>query len=640
MKRTIGTHHVKRYSFITIIVAFVTGFVFKPSAYPEKQDSRDAFYKVSIKRNEPLRGFFFDNCIPSGELCMSGKPEDCCSSKAGIFEDESIQCIDTKDVLGEGSCFWEEFNGEWYVYDGYKGSKEEFFYLCQRGMLHVENFLCSDDFAGTEMLGRITGTSVTVSLVPCRNGLSAYAEFGRQPGVYTRKTDILESILGEPLEIIIDDLEPNARYFYRVLVKPDDDNFLPRAEGTFTTKRKQGDSFVFAVTSDIHFYQIKNQEEQKNIFLKTMSNIKEDNPDFHIDLGDSFCTDYEIVKDSVHDITNQNAGYERYRDLRTFFDNMHTSLPFFFVVGNHEGELGFNLENLAHWSENARLLFIPNPDNRTYPEGGSSKENYYAFTWGNALFVMLDPFRHTTIEPTGEGNSVDDWTLGTVQLKWLEQTLKNSDAKYKFIFIHHLVGGCVTYGRGGARCVNRGEWGAIIHPMLAEHDVDIVFHGHDHAFADEIRNGIRYTLVPVPHSGETEWAVDSFYNWFKVKHNPGHVRVKVDLVDDCVAVEYVGSSSGNTGKIVHSYYTGGTCEGADNQCPAVQLFGYDSEETEVLRYFRDEVLSKTSEGREIIKLYYQLSPAFVKGIEEDALLKKEVKEILDGIISVIRKMVQ
>ena len=628
-------------SFLCKVVLIITSmalsmdvFAFKPSVDADQQDSRDNQLKSLAMANETLEGFL-DDCIPSGEPCIKMKPGDCCSSKAGIFEDGSVQCIDTKDVLGEGSCFWEALNGEWYVYDGYVGPKEYTYYVCEQGALHAESFLCLDNFAGTEMLGRISGTSVTVNLVPCRNNLSAYAEYGKQSGTYTHKTDILDSVTGEPLEIVIDNLEPDTRYFYRVLVKQGDDYFLPRQEGTFTTKKKQGEPFVFVVTSDIHYYQIRNREEQKENFLRTLLNIKEDNPDFHIDLGDSFCTDYEIVTDSVHDIKSQKAGYERYEALRTFFDGMHNSLPFFLILGNHEGELGFNFGNLAHWSENARLLFIPNPDNNTYPEGGSSQENYYAFTWGDALFIMLDPYRYTTIEPTGDGNSVDDWTLGTAQLQWLEGTLENSDAKYKFIFIHHLVGGCVGYGRGGGRCADRGEWGAIIHPLLVEQGVDIVFHGHDHAFADEMRDDIRYTLVPVPHSGETAWATDNFYNWFKLRHNPGHLRVTVDLVDGCAAVEYIGSASHNNGGIVHSYYTGSSCVEADGQCPIVQLFGSNSEETIALRYLRDEILSKTSEGREIIRLYYQWSPALVDGMKSNESFKEEVRDLLDWIVPMI-----
>jgi len=40
-------------------------------------------------------------------------------------------------------------------------------------------------------------------------------------------------------------------------------------------------------------------------------------------------------------------------------------------------------------------------------------------------------------------------------------------------------------------------------------------------------------------------------------------------------------------------------------CTAEKIYGEDSEEVELLRYFRYNVLSKTPEGREIIRLYYE-----------------------------------
>ena len=54
-----------------------------------------------------------------------------------------------------------------------------------------------------------------------------------------------------------------------------------------------------------------------------------------------------------------------------------------------------------------------------------------------------------------------------------------------------------------------------------------------------------------------------------------------------------------------------------------------------LRYFRDDVLSQTPEGREIIKLYYTLSPVIVKVMEEDGGLREGVKDMIDEIIQII-----
>ena len=71
-------------------------------------------------------------------------------------------------------------------------------------------------------------------------------------------------------------------------------------------------------------------------------------------------------------------------------------------------------------------------------------------------------------------------------------------------------------------------------------------------------------------------------------------------------------------------------------CTAEKIYGMYSEETQYLRYFRDNVLNKTQEGRELIKLYYKLAPSTVKAMGQDEALKKQIKELIDGILPVIR----
>jgi len=59
-----------------------------------------------------------------------------------------------------------------------------------------------------------------------------------------------------------------------------------------------------------------------------------------------------------------------------------------------------------------------------------------------------------------------------------------------------------------------------------------------------------------------------------------------------------------------------------------------------MRNFRDNILSKTPEGRELIKLYYQWSPAIVKAMEEDEEFKGDVKEMIDGVLPLIEGEVE
>ncbi len=70
-------------------------------------------------------------------------------------------------------------------------------------------------------------------------------------------------------------------------------------------------------------------------------------------------------------------------------------------------------------------------------------------------------------------------------------------------------------------------------------------------------------------------------------------------------------------------------------CPSELIYGKHSEQTELLRYIRDNVLSQSPEGQEIIRLYYELSPAIVHAMEGDEEFKEEVQEMVDGILEMV-----
>jgi len=72
---------------------------------------------------------------------------------------------------------------------------------------------------------------------------------------------------------------------------------------------------------------------------------------------------------------------------------------------------------------------------------------------------------------------------------------------------------------------------------------------------------------------------------------------------------------------------------SDSTCPSKEIYGEGSLEVTLLRALRDNVLSQTPEGREIIKLYYQWSPVITMAIRNDKAFKAEMKELLDGMLS-------
>jgi phosphodiesterase/alkaline phosphatase D-like protein len=453
-------------------------------------------------------------------------------------------------------------------------------------------------YAATELLCRPTDTSITVNALADRD-LYIYLKYGTASGALSRQT-VPEYYPGNsPINIQLTDLQPDTRYYYRMVHSESNSGpWTEREEHAFQTQRSVGSSFSFTISSDSHLTNLGTSA----LFQQTVNNILADNPDFHIDLGDTFGMD---------SVTTDAQARQLYLSMRSYFGTFGHSTPLFLALGNHENEEGWNLDDNPSsplLSVNARKLYYPNPIPNGFYSGNTDplaaingdhlREDYYAWQWGNALFIVIDPYWYTMKKPYsgstgGEKNDETDignrwdWTLGYQQYQWFKQTLENSTATYKFVFAHHLTGGTQDYVRGGAEAAPYFEWGGRnadgswafdtkrpgwtlpIHDLMVANGVKAFFHGHDHEYAKEQRDGIVYQLVPM--------AADSGYgygfNLYKesdpytevVLPNSGHLRVTVSPSQ--ATVDYVRSytSGGNNRQVAYSYNIAGN---SSSQPPA------------------------------------------------------------------------
>jgi len=81
-------------------------------------------------------------------------------------------------------------------------------------------------------------------------------------------------------------------------------------------------------------------------------------------------------------------------------------------------------------------------------------------------------------------------------------------------------------------------------------------------------------------------------------------------------------------------------ETAFPSCPIVAIYGDDSEEVKLLRYFRDNVLTRTIQGQELIELYYEWSPLIIRSILEDEELKKDLNEMVDRVLTLVKETIE
>ncbi len=444
------------------------------------------------------------------------------------------------------------------------------------------------------VLGRATDNAITTSVLS-QEPMEGFFEIGTAPGRYSRKTAVTKFPAGEPVEIVFENLKPRTQHYYRINYrKPGTTVFSQRAECSFATQRARGDSFVFTLQGDSH--PERPQSSHPDLYARTLVTAADDHPDFHICLGDDFSVE------KVRDISPASLAAP-YLLQRPFLGLVGQTAPVFLMNGNHEQASLFNYQqtderrDVAVGVQNARNRLFPTvaPDHffsgntETFEDIGLLK-NYCAWTWGDALFVILDNYWHSPAlvdsgfgakgkgGPGGggaDGKKNRDWweiTIGDAQYRWLKRTLETSTAKHKFVFAHHVLG----TGRGGVEEAGLYEWGGRdrrgddtfaqrrpgwelpIHALMVKHKVSIFFQGHDHLYCQQEKDGVIYQEVPMPSDhGYVAYNTDRYTTGKKLPSS-GYLRVTVTPAD--VKVDYVRSflpkdetAETRHGMVAHSY---------------------------------------------------------------------------------------
>ena len=444
----------------------------------------------------------------------------------------------------------------------------------------------------TQILGRPTSNSVALSLLSSQP-ISAYLEFGYSKSKYSGKTKGNSLAGGEPFVFEISNLKSNARVFYRLRFKSKDTkNFGVGKQFSFMTARSPGSTFSFTVQGDTHPERV-GKMFRSDLYYVTMANIAAQLPDFHILMGDDFSIDPLIGKGQANK-ANVEKIYKTHRDWLTV-PGSTTSI--YLVNGNHEQAAAYLLDgtnsNPAVLAGNARNKFYPLPAPNQFYSGNTQEvpsvglpRDYYSWTWGDALFITLDPYWHSPSAVDnvagdekgaekggggGKGNR-DLWKIGIgdTQYAWLKKVLEESDAKYKFVFAHHVLG----TGRGGVEISTTYEWGGNdpkgvstfakeranwelpIHDLMVKNNVSIFFQGHDHIFVTQERDGLIYQSMPNPADDTFSYFNDAAYKSGTKAPNSGHVRVTV--APEAATVEYFLAARASDGgrknlDIAHSY---------------------------------------------------------------------------------------
>jgi len=409
------------------------------------------------------------------------------------------------------------------------------------------------------VLGCPTDTSIIANILS-QATVEGYIEYGSATGKYEQKTATQTFAANSPNEVLIDGLKPDTQCFYRLLTRSlGQTTYTAGSEYSFHTQRAPGSSFTFAIQGDSHPERI--QQFDPALYTQTLSAVAAGHPDFYLTIGDDFSVDTlpAITADTVKQV---------YLRQRYFLSLVGQSAPLFLVNGNHEQAAKYNLDgpanNVAVWAQNSRNSLFPQPAPDRFYTGDAqqvefigSLRDYYAWTWGDALFVTIDPYWHSA-QPVdnvigGGAKRTDLWevTLDSAQYQWLKKTLEESKSKYKFVFTHHVLG----TGRGGVEEAGLYEWGGQdkrgvnqfaakrpgwelpIHQLMVKSGVTIFFQGHDHIFVRQQLDGMIYQTLPEPADPYYALYNSDAYLTGDRQANSGYVRVNV--APEKVTVDYV-----------------------------------------------------------------------------------------------------
>jgi hypothetical protein len=436
----------------------------------------------------------------------------------------------------------------------------------------------------TEILGRPTDRSVTVN-VRADQALELYCEYGPTSGTYPFRTSTSAAAPLSPTEFLMDGLEADSRAYYRIRYRAagSTGSFESGVEHAFQTQRAPGSPFTFCLQGDSHPERASQFDGE--LYARTLSTVAADQPDFYLTIGDDFSID------ALRTITADSVA-ERYAIQLPWLGIVGRTAPLFLVNGNHEQAARYLLDetpnNPAVWAQNARNRFYPQPAPDLFYSGNEEVvpnigllRNTFAWEWGDALFVTIDPYWSSPVPVDNRLDSgpktTDRWeiTLGDEQYLWLKRTLEESRAKWKFVFAHHVGGG----GRGGVEIAGLYEWGGNdpngswgfssrrptwslpIHQLMAANGVTIFFQGHDHLFARQELGGVVYQELPEPADPSyTLWNADAYLSG-DLLGNSGYLRVIVSSAS--VQVDYVKSwlpadesAQHCTGEVAFSYRIG------------------------------------------------------------------------------------
>ena len=234
-------------------------------------------------------------------------------------------------------------------------------------------------------------------------------------------------------EVNVTGLDSGRRYAY--VVECDGET----SGGEFATAPGPAEPFTFVVYGDT-----RSQDDPHRTLVER---VRREVPDFILLTGD------------MVDEGNKEGDWQSFFDIERELLRENVLFP---AVGNHDRQ------GRARTADAFRRYF-------SVPDDTPDPERYYAFTYGNSRFLILDSNEHS-------------FAL-TDQTAWLEKELADAAVdpriQHRFVVMHHPV---YSTSLHGGHPQLREMWT----PLFERYGVEAVFSGHDHTYERSAEGGVRY----------------------------------------------------------------------------------------------------------------------------------------------------
>ena len=266
--------------------------------------------------------------------------------------------------------------------------------------------------------------------------------------------------------VTIEGLEENTTYEYRIYgMYYDTEGNLVKE---FTRLDSRGDDKVYSFTTakssgDFEFIAIADPQGM----IQSMYDETYDAFDVINDSDKTYR--YEFIVNAGDMVDDGNNFYQWQYALNTMIDT-YANKSMFFAAGNHEANT-FALSKYFTYTQ---------PSTVDRNAQGEAMQDYYSFNYGDAHFIFLD-----TNDATAKKG------LGKDQYNWLVSDLEANEKDIIFVVMHKSLYSTGSHANDKEVAAMREQ----LVPLFSQYEVDIVFGGHDHVYAEAIVDGTLYVTL-------------------------------------------------------------------------------------------------------------------------------------------------